>query len=344
LLSDAGAVVRPRELAVFCRDASTLFEAGVPLKDAISILAVQAKGRLLKQALPEVHNRILQGESFAHALAAVKAFPVFMCGFVSVGELTAQLPRVCGQLADYYAGQAKTKDELTAALVYPVAVTLMMLGVIVMAVVLVLPGYSLVFENSGVALPVLTRGLLGVSAFITSHARPLAAGLCALVTGIFIFARNKKGREYIAAAMLRFALFRQGVNLRLVQALNLMLDAGRSVSEAIPVCAEVSGSARIKRDLSGVGNSLAMGRPFWASMEDLPYVDPLLVSLARVGEESGRLPQTMAKCRDYFEEAYQRTLRRFSKLVEPVITLTLGVILILVMLAIVLPTFELATV
>ncbi|MCL2605062.1 MAG: type II secretion system F family protein [Defluviitaleaceae bacterium] len=338
-----GVTAHPRELAVFCRKVSFLLGAGVPIKDALPILMSQTKERVMKHALPEVYKRVLQGEGFADAMAAAKVFPVFMCGFIAIGEMTAQLPRVCGQLAEYYEHRAKAGDELTAALLYPAAVTVMMLGVIVMAVVAVLPGYSQVFDQSGVTLPALTRGLLSVSAFVSGHIWRLAFGLFALVVGVAAFLRNEKGKDFIASAQLKFALFRQGFNLRLVQALNLILGAGQPVSNAVPVCADAMDNARCKRDLTGVGNALASGRPFWASLADLPYIDPLLVGLARVGEETGSLPQTMAQCQDYFMQAYQRTLRRMNKLIEPVITLVLGLLLALVMLAIVLPTFEMAT-
>ncbi|MCL2498776.1 MAG: type II secretion system F family protein [Defluviitaleaceae bacterium] len=343
LLSRTGASVRPHDLAVFCRELSFLLGAGVPVKDVIPTLLPQTEGRLMKQTLPDIHNKILQGEAFASALAASKVFPVFMCGFITIGEMTAQLPRVCEQLADFYERQAKTRDELAAALLYPTAVTLMMLGVIIMAVTVVLPGYSQVFDHSGVALPALTRGLLGISAFMTRHAWWLAFGLGAVILGVIALLRSGKGRNAVAAAQLRFTLFRQGINLRLVQSLNLMLGTGQSVSGAMPVCAEVMGNTLVKRDLLNVHGALAAGRPFWATLTDLPYIDPLLVGLARVGEETGSLSQTMAQCQIHFTQTYQRTLRRLNKLVEPIITLTLGFILALVMLAIVLPTFELAT-
>jgi type II secretory pathway component PulF len=320
-----------------------LLGAGVPLKEALPILSTQARGRALRQALPELHNRIMQGESFAQAIKRAKAFPAFLCGFVAIGEMTAQLPRVCGQLGDFYELQAQTEDELAAALLYPLAVTAMMLGVIVMAVAFVLPGYAQVFEASGVALPALTRGLLHISAFVTGNGAHLAAGLCAAVIAAAIFARTPLGRRALAAGRLRLTLFRQGVNLRLVQALSLLLGAGRPVSEAVPVCAEVVGNERVRQDLAGIHTALSAGRAFWAALGDLPYIDPLLVGMARVGEETGRLPQTMEQCQGYFTNNYRRTINRLNKLVEPVITLTLGLLLALVMLAVVLPTFELAT-
>ncbi|MCL2202955.1 MAG: type II secretion system F family protein [Defluviitaleaceae bacterium] len=344
LFSGGRAKVKPGELAVFCRKLGFMLGAGVVLNEALPLIAAQTKGRVLKQAIPDVHRRIMQGESFAGAMKAAKVFPVFMCGFAGIGEMTAQLPMVCVQLADYYEKQAQSEDELAAALVYPAAVTAMMLGVMVMAVVVVLPGYAQVFDHSGVALPALTRWLLGASHFLSAHR--LALGICLFAVGVatVIFLRGAKGRGLLSVAQLRLSVFRQRANLRLVQSLSLMLNAGQSVSGAVPVCAEVVDNERVKGDFAGIHTALSAGRSFWAALAEVPYIDPLFVGLARVGEETGRLPQTMAQCQDYFSQAYSRTLRRLNKLVEPVITLVLGLLLAMVMLAIVLPTFEMATV
>jgi type II secretory pathway component PulF len=343
LFSRGTVKIPPGELAVFCRKISFLLGAGVPIKEALPILSSQAKGRLLTQAMPDLHKRVLQGDSFAGAMKAAGVFPIFMCGLVGIGEITAQLPRVCEQLAVYYEEQARTRDELTAALVYPAAVTLMMLGVIIMAVTVVLPGYAQVFDNSGVRLPALTRGLLYISAFLSAHALTLAVLLCAVAALAVILLRNKKARAFGSAVQLKLPLFRQRLNLRLVQSLTLMLGAGQPVSSAVPLCAEVVDNLRVKRDLTHIHTALAAGQPFWAALANLPYIDPLLVGLARVGEETGRLPQTMQQCQNHFTQGFKKALRRMNKLIEPIISLVLGLLLALVMLAIVLPTFEMAS-
>jgi type II secretory pathway component PulF len=331
------------ELAVFCRKMAFLFTAGAPIKEMLPILAAQTKGQALKSVLPELNARVLQGESLAGAMRAVKVFPGFMCGYIAIGEMTARLPRVCEQLADLYERQAAAEDELAAALVYPIAVTVMMLGVIVLAVAFVLPGYTQVFEASNVALPALTRGLLLVSAFVAGNGFWLLVGLCATVIAVAVFMRGERGRYVGAALRLRFPPSRYGINLRLAQALSLLLGAGQHISDAVPVCADVIDNIKVKRDIRGLHTALTAGKPFWEALSAMPYLDPLLVGMARVGEETGRLPQTMEQCQVYFTNTYQRMIKRINKLVEPVITLILGILLALVMLAVLLPTFDLAT-
>ena len=333
-----------REISVFSRQVSFLLGAGVPIKSALSIVSEQLPGRGLRKQLPKLNARVQQGESFSSAIKAAGVFPAFFCGFVSIGEATARLPEVMEQLADFYDDQAQTKDELTAALVYPIAVAMMMFGVIVLAITFVLPGYSRIFSATDVPLPALTHGLLQVSEFLTVNALYVFGGFFVALLLLGVFLRSERGQEFSGGVALRIPLTRQGVNFRLTQALNLLLSAGLSVSQALPHAQDVMENVRVRRDLTKISALLKMGKPFWVALGEIRYIDPLLIGLARVGEESGMMPHTMEKCQIYYAGAYKRGIKRLNKLIEPIITLVLGVGLGIIMLAVILPTFELATI
>ena len=333
-----------RELSVFSRKLSFLLSAGVTIKAALSIVSEQLPGRGLRRLLPGLATKVEQGESFSSAIRAAGAFPAFFCGFVAIGEATATLPQIMEQLADFYEDRAQTRDELTAALMYPIIVSIMMLGVMVLAVAFVLPGYSRIFAATGAALPALTRGLMQVSEFFATNTVLVASVFFVLPIAVAIFVLSSAGRSTISAAELRIPVARLGVNFRLAQALHLLLAAGLSVSQALPLIEDVMDNLQVRRDLSKISVQIGAGKPFWEMLGMLRYIDPLLVGMARVGEETGRMPQTMEKCQAYYSQAYKRAVRRLNKLVEPIITLVLGVGLGIIMLAIILPTFELATV
>jgi len=333
-----------KELSTFCRKISFLLGSGIPIKSALSIVSEQLPKRGIRKQLPKLIARVTQGESFSGAARAVGGFPAFFCGFASIGEATARLPQVMEQLADFYENQAETRDELTAALVYPIAVTIMMLGVTILAVTFVLPGYSRIFDASGVELPALTRGLLAVSEFMTANFIVIIIGLIGILLGVVLFVQSSPGREFFAGVRLRFSLARLIANFGLAQALNLLLSAGLSVSQALPFAVDVMDNVKVKHDLNKISADLETGKPFWEALTKIEYIDPLLIGLSRVGEETARLPKTMEKCHAYYTQSYKRAIKRLNKLVEPMITLILGLGLGIIMLAIILPTFELAMV
>jgi type IV pilus assembly protein PilC len=330
-----------RDLAVFCRKTAFLLDSGLQIKEAIPILCEQTSGAL-GNVLPKIHSDILQGESFSHALKTAGA-SVFMCGYVKIGERTARLPEVCSRLADFHEAQAQTEEELHATMIYPAAVATMMLCVIVMAVTFVLPGYSQIFDASGVALPQFTSILLRASDFLSRNIFFVLVVIFFVVASGGFFFRGEKGRALSARLKLKIPILKQRLNCDLTQALSMLLASGLSVSDALPMCADMTNSPIVRRDLSNLSAKVNSGAAFWRALQEISYINPLLVELARVGEETGNLPRAMEKCSAYFEASYRHALRRLNKLVEPAITLILGVVLAAIMLAIILPTFELAT-
>ena len=333
-----------KELALFSRKLSFLLGAGVPNKTALTIVSEQLPGRGLPRLLPALTSKVEQGESFSNAIKGTGAFPAFFCGFVAIGEATATLPQVMEQLADFYEDRAQTRDELTAALVYPIIVSLMMLGVVILAITFVLPGYSRIFAATDTPLPALTQSLIRMSEFFTANAALVGVCLFAMPFVVVAFVRSKRGREIVAALELRIPLARLGINFRLTQALHLLLSAGLPVSQALPLAEDVMHNIKVRRDISKISAQMGAGKPFWENLSEVKYIDPLLVGMARVGEETGSMPQTMEKSQAYYSREYKQAIRRLNKLVEPVITLVLGVGLGIIMLAVILPTFELATV
>ena len=331
------------QLALFCRKMSYLLGSGLSLREAFPILQGQSLGAVLGAVLPQVHMRIMRGESFCDALRAEANFPEFMLGYIAIGERTAQLAKVCEKLADYYEEQAQAKKQLLATLLYPATVLFMMLAVITLSMLTVLPGYARIFEASNVRLPAVTQVLMNASSFLVANAMPLFIGLVAAVLMLLILAKCKYGRNAFSFFQLKIPLARQGVNLNLAQALSILLSSGIRISEAVLLCISIIDNTRVKVDLQKLCTRLAEGTGFSDALKAIPYIDPLLQDLVQVGEKTGDLPQAMEKCHSYFSADYKYNLNRLNKLIEPIITLTMGVLLAIVMLAVVLPTFELAT-
>jgi type II secretory pathway component PulF len=125
--------------------------------------------------------------------------------------------------------------------------------------------------------------------------------------------------------------------------MSLLISSGLSVVEAITMCGDVLDNPIVQNDLNELSSRVNSGKTFWEGLGEISYVSPLLIGLVKIGEETGRLPETLNKCNLYFEESYRHALRRLNKLFEPIITIILGAILAAIMLAIILPTFELAT-
>jgi type IV pilus assembly protein PilC len=290
-----------------------------------------------KGKLKEVQEHVMRGDGLSAALTATGLFPAFLCGLTAVGELTAGLPKVMEQMAEYYERQAQTQNELKAVMMYPAAVTVLMLLVMGIAAVYVLPNYGRVFAASDVALPAITQVLLGISDFLIAYPYGLLALLSLLAAGAVLLFKSETGDRL----KLFFPIYRHLINLHFTQAMTLLLTSGQPLPSAIPICSLVLANKRARRDIAAAAVSINEGRAFWEALSPIRYMDDLLIGMIRVGEETGRLPQTLEKCQIYFAQSYRQSVNRTSKLVEPVITVILGLLLGFMMLAIILPTFAL---
>ena len=333
---------RQKDIAMFCRKLSFLLDSGLSIRASLPVLCGQVDNRGLGLAVGRLHSLVEQGESLSMALAKVKVFPLFLCGYVNIGEKTGKLADVFAKLADYYEEHAKIEEELAAAMVYPIMVSIMMLGVIVLSVTLVLPGYADIFMDSDIPMPRMTSSLIAASDFFTGNLVFIAIGMLLLFACARVFFKGKTGNSILNAIKLKIPLVKKGINLKIAESLSLLLFSGISISDAIPISVRLIDNKRVKADFYELESNLRKGKPFWISLNKLPYVDKQFVSLVKIGEESGSLAKTIAKCGEYLLADYKLSVKQLNKLVEPIVTIVLGIVLALIMLAVVLPTFELA--
>jgi len=334
----------PAVLAGLCRQISFMLGAGVTLKVVMTVLIDNpAKNRRLQTSMRNVLNGIMGGASLSRVLEETKYFPVFMCNMCRIGEISDNLPRVMELLADYYEEMARNKDEIKSALLYPAVVAVMMLVMILVAVLYVLPHYALVFAVSEVPLPFLTQGLLGVSNVLMTRWWLVLPGIAIVLMAPIAIVRTPAGRSRFEWGLLNVPLismvYRQMINLHIVQAMALLLQSGQSLADAVLAVSEVISNKQVSNDLEQVAAGLQEGAAFWTLLMDINYMDATVISMARVGEETGNMAKAFNHADTYSRHQFRQMTKRLNKLVEPVITLALGLVLAVVMLSIILPTF-----
>ncbi len=342
------AAVSTRELSAFCRQLAFILDAGIEVAPALGIILRQATGKRLKETVYAVRERLLGGDSLYNAMKASDEFPALLVEMVNVGEVSGSLPSVFLQMADYYEKSHKTQEDIKSAMLYPAVVSTMMLAVVIVSVVFVVPNYAMMFEQSGAQLPGLTRALIAVSDFTTHNAVLLLCFLFLSAVGIMYARQTPYGRKFFDGCKLNMfvlsSVYIKMMNLQFAQAFCLMTGAGLRLIDAATIAKNVIGNAVVGDILDDVINKMAAGAALSDVLESEKYFEPILCGMMRVGEETGRLPEAMAKCADYFQNEADALVLRLNKLIEPLITLILGLVLGFIMLAIMLPAFSLTNV
>jgi general secretion pathway protein F len=336
------------EVTQLTRGLASLLEAGLTVEQAFNALIEQAETERMRQVLAALRGEVLAGNTIAKSLAAFpRVFPELYRTLVAAGEASGQLPRVLGKLADYLDERQQLRARLALALVYPSIVLVVAVGVVGALLVYVLPQVVQVFEHAHQNLPLLTRALIALSTFLRA-----TWGLwLGLVIVALLALRWALGREKPRAAIHRMLYRTPAVGrvlrhldaARLAATLSILigsrvpilqaLDAGIGVMVLVPMREALATAAR------GVREGMALARALQATKA----FPPVMVHLIASGEASGRLDEALERAARQQQSDIATRLAAFAALFEPAMILVMGGVVLVIVLAILMPIFELNT-
>ena len=339
---DAGTVSQ------FLSKLSFALGAGLRVTRALKTIRVLSGNSRLNTALNEIEEGVEAGGSLSSELYKQKQFPELIGGMAEIGESSGRLPEIFMKLSEFYENEAKLKDEIKQAMIYPAAVSVAILAVMVVSVVFVLPGYARIFDFNGAAMPLPTRVLLGASAFLSRNYMAIIYLLCFAAVLLFAFFNLNAGKKFLEFCKLKLPvvskLYKKTVNMRFAYLLGILTGSGVDMLSSLELIKKALGGYALAPVIDRIINEVGSGISLSAAMESTGFFDPLMTGMISVGEETGLLSETVDKASAFLQHDLSRVTGGMSKLVEPLITVTLGLILAFVMLAVMLPSFSLTSV
>jgi general secretion pathway protein F len=337
--------VSAADLSLFTRRLATLVASSVPLFEAMGSLYEQEESGRLKQILARIRERIAEGASLSRAFAGEpQVFGESYVSMVAAGEASGALDVVLERLADFLEEQEQIRGRVTSALAYPILMILVGGGVMLFLLTAVIPKIVVIFEDSKAALPLITIALIKLS-----H---LLRGWWWLPTGLAISSvplyRKAMLRDNLRLKRDRLLLrlpvsggmLQRLILSRFARVLGLLLSSGVPIIRALEITSEVLVNRVYRACLRGVIEEVAQGGSLSGSMRKSTLFPPLLVHLAGVGEKSGELEAMLLKAGIAYEREFNTRLTRLMGLMEPLLVLAMGVAVGTVVLAVLLPIFE----
>jgi len=333
------------ELSLFTRRLATLVASSVPLFEAMGSLCEQEENGPLRQALVRVKERIAEGASLSRGLAAEPdIFGESYVSMVAAGEAGGALDAVLEKLADFLEEQEQVRSKVTSALAYPILMIFVGGGVMLFLLTVVIPRIVTIFEDSKAALPLITILLIKVSHFLQGYWWIPTALIIASVP----LYRNAMKRDDFRlkrdTLLLRLPLaggmLQRLILSRFARVLGLLLSSGVPIMRALEITGEVVVNRVYRTYLRGVMEEVAQGGSLSGSLKKSPLFPPLLVHLTAVGEKSGNLEGMLVKAGVAYEREFSARLTRLMGLMEPLLVLAMGVAVGIVVLAVLLPIFE----
>ncbi|MFZ5861259.1 MAG: type II secretion system inner membrane protein GspF [Nitrospirota bacterium] len=335
------------ETAVLTRQLATLLAAGLPLIDALTALGEQVERTAVKRVVAAVRERIREGGSFAEALGAhPSVFSTLYVNMVRVGEASGTLDRVLASLADFLERQAKVRNAVVSALTYPVLMLAVSLGILVFLVAFVVPKVTAVFADLQQALPWPTRILIAASDVVRVGWWVFA--LAAVVGGIAFarYARTPLGRRRLDALALRLPIMGRLNRLialsRFSSTLSTLLAGGVALLTALEIVRHVVRNEVIAEAIDSARERIRQGQSIAEPLRASGVFPPLVTHMIAVGELSGELETMLKRVSDTYDHEVETTLGSITSLLSPVMILVMGGVILFIVLAILLPIFEMS--
>ncbi|UFS71596.1 type II secretion system inner membrane protein GspF [Geomonas sp. RF6] len=334
------------ELSLATRRLATLLGSAVPVYEAVTTLWEQERPGELKKVLGRVRDRLAEGSGLAQALAAEpKVFSEGYVGMVAAGEASGALEGVLERLAEFLEGQAEVRSRITTALAYPSLMVVVGGGVMLFLLAFVVPKIVTVFQESKATLPLITVLLIKVSTTLRKAWWVLAIAAVAAVAGMKKLMREeamiRRRDRVLLKTPLVGPLLQRLVLSRVSKVLGLLLASGVSIVRAL----EITGEAVVNREYRAVlleaKESLIQGGSLSGALRGSALFPPLLVHMTSVGEKSGELDRMLMKAGEAFEKEFNSAVTRSMALLEPLLVLGMGVCVGVVVLAVLLPIFQL---
>ncbi|MBF0486939.1 MAG: type II secretion system F family protein [Nitrospirae bacterium] len=344
-----GGSVPPKDLVVFTRQFSTMIDAGLPLVQALDILATQTENATFRGIIAKMKEDVESGMTFADAIKKhPKVFDELYANMVQAGELGGILDSVLQNLADYIEKALRLKKKVKGAMTYPIVIISIAVICIGVIMVFVVPTFAKMFAQLGGTLPAPTRIIIALSSFIAGWGGLII--VVSIVAFVFIYKQirsTEKGKYATDAIFLKMPVF--GVLIQKVavakftRTLGTLIRSGVPILEALENTAKTSGNKVVERTINIVRTSVTEGQTMVEPLSKSKVFPPMVTSMVSIGESTGALDAMLSKIADFYDEEVDQAVSNLTALMEPLMIVFLGGTVGFTVVAMYLPIFKMVT-
>ncbi len=340
--------VSKRDILVFTRQLATMVDAGLPLVQCLEILATQTENKSFAKVLQSVKNSVEAGSTFSDALKKhPRVFDDLFVNLVAAGEVGGILDTILNRLAAYIEKSEKLKRQVRSAMVYPIAILLVAIGVVVVMLTKVIPVFEEMYkEFKGAKLPAPTKAVIDMSHGFIDNWYLFAGGGAALVALVILGMRTDRGREVFDRVILRVpvigGVLRKIIIARFTRTLGTLLASGVPILDSLHICAKTSGNKVVYNGIMFARERISEGKDMAGPLGETRVFPPMVVQMIGVGEQTGAMDQMLQKIADFYEDEVDVAVTAMTALMEPAMMVILGGVIGGLIVAMYLPVFELA--
>jgi type IV pilus assembly protein PilC len=337
--------IKTRDVVIFTRQFSTMINSGLPLVQALTILAEQTDNKALAEVTRKVVFDVESGNTVADALSKhPRAFTNLYVNMVAAGEAGGILDTILMRLATFLEKNDALVRKVKGAMIYPVVIMSVAGIAVVVLLIFVIPVFATMFASGGMALPLPTRIVIGASGFLKSYWWVIGA---VIIVGGYSFKKyyaTSNGKLVIDRLMLRVPVLgdvlRKSAVSRFTRTLGTLISSGVSILEGLEITAKTAGNRVIQDAIMQSRSSIAGGDTIAQPLQKSKVFPPMVISMIAVGEQTGGLDEMLSKIADFYDEEVDAAVSNLLSLLEPIMIVFLGVVVGGMVVAMYLPIFD----
>lgn len=337
--------VKVKDIAIFCKQLHTMLHAGMPLITALDVLMNQTENKTIRGTVKDMVNMVQKGEILSTAMKRhKKVFPSLLVSMVEAGEMTGNLDSVLERMSEHYVKENKINSKIKGAMMYPMILSILAVGVVTFLLVFIMPTFVGMFESSGVALPLPTRILMGISDILQTYWYIVISVVVGIGFALKQLVSTPQGKLFFDQLKLKLPVIGPSVakiaTSRFTRTLSTLLASGISLIQGLETSASVSGNQVVINGIGRMIEDIKKGASISSRLKSVGVFPPMMISMVSIGEESGSLEEMLEKTADFYDEELESAISRMIAIIEPLMIVVMALVIGFIVIAMMLPMFD----
>ncbi len=339
--------IKSSDLSALCWQLATMLEGGIPITTGLDIIADDTENAQLQSILKNISEKVKKGQPVSECVAEYpKVFNRLCCAMVMAGETSGNIAGAIGKLGEYFDSRDKLAKKVKGAMVYPVFVLAFIIIIVIFIMAFIVPRFRKIFDQIGGKLPAFTQGFMDFYDLLRGNLHYLIGTVVVVVVLAKILSKTTKGHYMFSRLALKVPLFGKVISQAFVatfcKTTSTLLASGVSVLDAFSILTGMTDNDIIKAAVVRTRESIVGGSSISSSLAESGFFPNMVVKMIQVGEESGSMPEVLEKTSEHYERKVDSTVTSLLSLLEPVMIISVGAVVSVVVIALYLPIFTMS--
>lgn len=341
--------VKADDLVIFSRQLSTVVEAGIPLVNALDIIAEQMEKVDLQNRIVKIRDDVEAGASLSEAMSKDKGFfSTFFVSMVKAGESSGKLDEILERLAVYLEKASSLQKKVTSAMIYPIIVSFMSISITLLLLLKVIPVFKDIYSGFDAKLPVPTQILIVTSDFLMKYFFVMCVISGIAVYVISRYAKTTKGRRLFDRILVKTPIFgpivRRVAISKFTRTFATLVKSGVPILNSLDIVGKTAGNILIEEAVENVKNNVRDGENIATPLSKVPIFPPMVVRMINVGEKTGELEKMLTKVSDFYDVQVDAAVSGLTSLIEPILIAFLGIVVGGIVICMFLPILQISSI